>query len=190
MFIELENRSLTVDQAINAGFSHAGYAKIEEMEFLEDVRKMCEVNKCGKYNTTWSCPPACGTLEAVTDRVKKYDYAMILQATEDMEDAYDWEAIQRAQKRCGESLRKLVKELKNNNVDVLGMGAGGCDKCKGKELNCTYPNNPCRFPDELSFSMEACGLFVSRECEKAGMKYYYGPNTMTINATIFVKENE
>ncbi|ONI45248.1 hypothetical protein AN642_01710 [Epulopiscium sp. SCG-B10WGA-EpuloA2] len=69
---------------------------------------------------------------------------------------------------------------------VLAMGAGGCNKCK--TVGCTYPTSPCRFPEELNYSMEACGLFVSKECEKAGINYYYGPQTMTINATIFVKE--
>jgi len=185
--MELEKRTLTIEMAIASGFDHAGYAEIEKMEFLTEIREMCEVNRCGKYNTNWSCPPACGSLEEITERVKSYDYAMILQATEAMEDDYDWEGIQRAQQRCDQSLKKLARELRESGKTVLAMGAGGCSKCK--DVKCTYPDLPCRFPEELNYSMEACGLFVSKECEKAGMKYYYGPKTMTINATIFVKED-
>ncbi len=184
MYIEIEKRTLTVEMAEKAGFSHAGYADIEKMKFLPEVRKMCSVNKCGKYGTNWACPPACGTLEEIKSRVNEYDYAMILQATEEMEDDYDWEAIQKAGKRCGDSLKVLTKQLRGLGKEVLPMGAGGCSKCD----KCTYPDNPCRYPDELNHSMEACGLVVSRECEKAGMKYTYGPQTMTINATIFIKE--
>ncbi len=180
-----QNRTLTVEMAIKAGFSHAGYAEIAKMDFLPEIRDMCAVNKCGKYNTNWACPPACGTLSEIRERVDAYDYAMILQATEEMEDDYDWEAIERAGKRCTESLNVLAKQLRDMGVKVLPMGAGGCSKCGG---NCTYPDAPCRFPEELNHSMEACGLFVSRECEKANMKYTYGPQTMTMNATIFVKE--
>ncbi len=184
MFIEMSKRALTIQMAEDAGFSHAGYAEIEKMEFLEEIRDMCAVNKCGKYNTNWACPPACGTLEEIKERISMYDYAMILQATEEMEDDFDWEAIQRASKRCGDSLHKLTRQLRDMGKTVLPMGAGGCSKCD----KCTYPDSPCRYPDELNHSMEACGLFVSRECEKAGIKYFYGAQTMTINATIFIKE--
>ncbi len=184
MFIEENQRTLTVEMAEECGFSHAGYADIEKMKFMTEVRDMCEVNKCGKYNTNWSCPPACGTLEEISERIKGYDYAMVLQATEDMEDDFDWEAIERASKRCADSLDRLSKKLKSMGKQVLPMGNGGCHKCE----KCTYPDEPCRFPDELSPSMEACGLMVSNECTRAQLKYYYGPKTMTINATIFVKE--
>ncbi len=167
-----------------SGFDHARYAEIKEMEFLSEVRDMCTVNHCGKYGTSWACPPACGTLEELEARVNSYDYGMILQATEEMEYDFDWEAIERATKRCGDSLRVLTKQMRAQIKDVLPMGVDGCSKCS----KCTYPDEPCRFPDDLSPSMEACVFFVNKECEKAGMKYYYGKNTMTINAAIFVKE--
>ncbi len=184
MYIEIGKRKATLEIAEKSGFDHVGYADINKMEFLSEIHDMCKVNKCGKYNTRWACPPACGTLEEISARVKSYDYAMILQATEEMEDDYDWDAIQKASSRCGKSLRILAKELREMGLDILAMGTNGCSKCE----KCTYPEAPCRYPEELAPSMEACGLFVSRECEKAGMKYTYGPQTMTFNATIFVKE--
>ncbi len=184
MDIDVQNRTLTIEMAEEAGFDHAGYAKIEKMDFSAEVRAMCAVNKCGSYATNWACPPACGTLDEIRQRVKQYDYAMILQSTEVMEDDFDWEAIQRASQRCATSLNILASELRKLNKDVLPMGTGGCSKCD----KCTYPDAPCRYPDELNYSMEACGLFVSGECRKAGIKYTYGPKTMTMNATIFVKE--
>ncbi len=184
MFIEVENRTLTVEMAKAAGFSHAAYAVIEDMDFNKDVRDMCAANKCGKYNKCWACPPACGTLEELREKVLQYDYAMILQATEKMEDDYDWEAIEKAGERCKESLAKLSKQLKSMGKKIFPMGNGGCDLC----AECSYPDAPCRFPEDLNFSMEACGLFVNRECKKAGLEYNYGRQTMTIIASIFVKE--
>ncbi len=184
MYIESEKRTLTIDMAEQAGFSHAGYAVIEDMDFMTEVRDMCAANKCGKYNKCWACPPACGTLDELKSKVLEYDYAMILQATEKMEDDYDWDAIELAGKRCKESLERLSVQLKNLGKDVFPMGNGGCDKCSV----CSYPNEPCRFPEEINYSMEACGLFVNRECKKAGLEYNYGPQTMTMVATIFVKE--
>ncbi len=184
MHIETNKRTLSVDMALDAGFSHAAYAVIEDMEFRQEVRDMCAANKCGKYNKCWACPPACGTLEELKAKVLEYDYAMILQATEKMEDDYDWEAIERASTRCKESLDKLTKQLRGLGKSIFPMGNGGCDLCEV----CSYPDEPCRFPNDVNFSMEACGFFVNRECKKAGLEYNYGPQTMTIIATMFVRE--
>ena len=32
--------------------------------------------------------------------------------------------------------------------------------------------------------MEACGLFVSKVCEDSGMRYYYGPRTITFSCCV------
>ncbi len=184
MYIEPDKRTLTVEMALQAGFSHAGYADISKMKFMSEIRDMCAVNRCGQYNKRWSCPPACGTLEEVKAQVMSYDYGMILQATRDMEDDYDWDAIQEASRACRESLERLVKQMRGQGKELLAMGMDGCSKCE----KCTYPDEPCRFPDQLGPSMEACGLFVSRECEKAGLNYKYGNQTMTINAMLFIRE--
>ncbi len=184
MHIEDNDKTLTVEMAEDAGFSYAAYAEIDKMEFMPQVRDMCAANKCGKYNKCWACPPACGTLDELKAKVSEYDYAMILQATERMEDDYDWEAIEKASIRCGKSLERLTKQLRAMGKNVFPMGNGGCSRCD----ECTYPDAPCRFPEDLNFSMEACGLFVNRECKKAGLEYNHGPQTMTIIASIFVKE--
>ena len=39
---------------------------------------------------------------------------------------------------------------------------------------CTYPDAPCRFPEMMFPSMEACGLFVSKVCTDNGVAYNYG----------------
>lgn len=45
------------------GFSHIGFADMSALEPLEEVRKMCSADRCGKWNANWSCPPACGSIE-------------------------------------------------------------------------------------------------------------------------------
>ena len=37
--------------------------------------------------------------------------------------------------------------------------------------------------------MEAYGLVVSEACMKNGLKYYYGPDTVTFSGMFLVKEN-
>ena len=57
---------------------------------------------------------------------------------------------------------------------MLPIGAGCCTKCKV----CTYPDAPCRFPDQAFSSMEAYGMLVTQVCKANGLEYYYGPCTI------------
>lgn len=50
------------------GFSHIGFANMAALTPLEEVRKMCSADRCGQWNTNWSCPPACGSIEYAKHR--------------------------------------------------------------------------------------------------------------------------
>jgi len=52
--------------------------------------------------------------------------------------------------------------LKSQYDSIFPMPAGACNLC----TECTYPDNPCRYPTLASPSMEAAGLFVSDICRK------------------------
>ena len=58
---------------------------------------------------------------------------------------------------------------------ALVLGAGGCNRCK----KCTYPDQPCRFPDKQLSSMESYGMVVNEVCKKNNIPYNYGKDTMT-----------
>ena len=58
------------------------------------------------------------------------------------------------------------------------MGVGACSLCE----ECTYPDAPCRFPDRMATSMEACGLFVSKVCTDNGLAYNYGQGNMAFTS--------
>jgi predicted metal-binding protein len=109
------------------------------------------------------------------EKVKGYSKGILVQTVGQLEDNLDWEAMTQAAADQAESFQKLWVELEKDYPKILAIGSGTCTKC----AKCTYPEGkPCRFPDRLSYSMEACGLFVSRVCSDNGMKYNYGPNTV------------
>lgn len=180
----MEQRSVTVEMALDAGFSHAGYWDLEKAGFLSEVRDMCADNKCGKYGKSWACPPGCGTLEETSAFIHAFDYGLLLQMTGQMEDDFDMETIEETERLCQENLKKWIETLEESGQYVRPLAPGVCTKCE----TCTYPEAPCRFPDKISPSLEACGIFVSRECTKSGIGYYYGPQTMTFTAALLVKE--
>ena len=175
----MENK-ITLDDVLAIGFEHAVFFDPANLEFRQEVREMCAAGKCHMYDKCWSCPPACGTVEESVEKAKKYTKAVMIQTTAVMEDSFDFETMMQAAKDHKERFGKVVELFRTEDPDCLPMGAGGCNICK----KCTYPDEPCRFPDKAFTSMEAYGLYVAGECKKAGLEYNYGPNTLTYSSCI------
>ena len=85
---------------------------------------------------------------------------------------------------CGEvdELARKAQEYPRGIVYQY-VGAGGCNLCP----ECTYPDDPCRFPDRKNVSVEACGINVSVLCAKCGLEYIHGPNTVTNTGVVLFK---
>lgn len=169
--------------ALAEGFDTAGELNIQALVFMPEVREMCSADKCGAYGKNWRCPPACGTIEEAAKRAANYSFGMLVQTIAHMEDEFDYETIEKAQKAHAESFIRMMRTLKAEYPDILGMGAGTCRRCK----QCTYPDAPCRFPEDSYSSMEAYGLWVSKVCELSGVPYNYGPCTVAFTSCYLLK---
>lgn len=165
-----------------AGCDHVGMLNVPALEFNPAVREMCAADKCNNYGRCWSCPPHCGTLEEISAKAATYHRGIIFQCTAQMEDDYDVEAMMDAEQRLKENFKEICATIRREYPNCLPMSAGACHIC-GK---CTCPDEPCRFPELAIPSMEAYGLLVSKVCEDSGLKYYYGPQTITFTACILV----
>ena len=119
-------------------------------------------------------------MEESTEKAKQFNTGILLQMTGQMEDDFDVECMQKTEQAVKEKLSQFVKELRKNNIICLPMTAGTCNKC----VVCTCPDAPCRFPEEAFTSMEAYGLIVSDVCTAAGVKYNYGPRTITFTPCV------
>lgn len=174
---------MTVLEAIalaqECGFSHVGELNVEKLEFLPQVRQMCSADKCRQYGRSWSCPPACGKLEEIEKRAGNYAHGILVQSTGQMEDDFDVEVMEETEKLQKERFFAFVEKMRKSEPDCFPMAAGSCTICE----TCAYPE-PCRFPERLIPSMEACGIFVSKICEDSGLGYYYGPQTITFTSCI------
>lgn len=166
-----------------AGFSRVAPLDADTIQILKDVRKMCEVNSCTAYNTNWSCPPACGTLEECEQRIRKYRRGVLVQTTGELEDEFDGEGMMETEARHKEHFLKMHDELVKLYPNMLSLGAGCCTRCK----KCTYPDAPCRFPEKRFSSMESYGMLVTQVCQDNGVEYYYGPGTITYTSCFLVE---
>ena len=171
--------------ALQAGFSHAAELDMNSLSALKEVREMCAADRCRAYGRSWSCPPACGSLEDNQARMRAYPHGILLQTTGEMEDDFDVEALGRTQLLHKKQFETLVRQIRTMDRDCLPLTAGSCTICR----KCTYPDRPCRFPGKMFSSMEAYGLLVSDVCIKSGLKYYYGPRTITYSSCVLTNLN-
>ena len=172
-----------ISEALEIGFSHAGRLNMDALVFMPEVREMCSADRCHKYGKSWTCPPACGTLEDITQLASTFTSGLIVQTTGELEDEFDAETTMQAAADQGESFKKFYKLIKDRFDGILPMGSGGCSVCG----TCTYPGAPCRHPDLAFPSMEAYGLWVSKVCEISEIPYYYGKNTITYTSCFLFK---
>lgn len=164
--------------ANDCGFDNAAPLDIKTLKFMPEVQEMCAADRCHSYNRNWSCPPATGTLEDLRNRCTSYQYGILVQTVGTREDEFDFETISTTLKRHEETFTKLAKTLKANLPDLMPMGIGACQKCE----KCTWPDAPCRFPEDVFPPMEACGLLVSQICKDNNVQYYYGKDGISFTS--------
>jgi len=174
---------VSVNQALQCGFSRAGALNMEALEFLPEVRQMCAANLCQSFGKRWTCPPACGSLEDISRKANAYNFGILVQTVGQMEDDFDYETIAETEKLHRRNFLRLLDQLRKSYPQMLPMGAGTCTICE----ECTYPEEVCRFPEYAYPSMEAYGLFVSRICEKSGIPYYSGKQTITFTSCFLLE---
>ena len=166
--------------AESCGFTNHGFFDVKGLKFLEEVRQMCAADLCQSYDKNWSCPPACGSLSETAERMHRYQEGILVQTTAELEDDFDAENMALAENRHKKSFMTFARQARSLCSDCLPLSAGTCTLCR----SCTYPEKPCRFPAKRLSSMEAYGLLVSEVCTLSGLKYYYGPKTLTYSACL------
>ena len=99
------------------GFSHIGFANIAALTPLEEVRKMCSADRCGKWNANWSCPPACGSIEYAKRRIAQYNKCLIVQTTGELADEFDYEGMQSTAKAHKRAFLNFARQARMLHPD-------------------------------------------------------------------------
>lgn len=169
--------------AEDSGFTAWAPLDVNTIELKQEVRDMCANGGCQQYGKRWSCPPGCGDLDICRKNISHYSGGILVQTTGDVEDGFDFEAMMEIQEDHKDHFSHMYAFLREKGEDTLALGAGCCMKCR----TCTYPDEPCRFPDEMVSSMEAYGMVVMEVCKANGLTYYYGSDKMAYTSCFLVK---
>ncbi len=158
-----------------AGFLESGVIAVKDLRYYDSVRDMCVCNQCGKYGTTWACPPAVGSIEECRSRAERYGSMMLFSKAYMLTDDFDFEGMLEAGHDFKKCARALDRTLKDKKTDYMILSNESCDICR----ECTYPDDPCRFPDKMQHALEGYGFNVSELAGMAGISYINGKLTVT-----------
>jgi uncharacterized membrane protein YczE/predicted metal-binding protein len=138
--------------------------------FSPALLEYCKTNACGCYNKSWTCPPACGSINEQQKKILAHKNAFVFTTKHEIEDPLDHDGMTKGR----EHHALLTSEIKKMSGNFLVYGAGQCHVCE----NCSFPE-PCLFIEKQIGSIEAAGIDVSELSKAAGVKYNNGENTVT-----------
>ena len=157
--------------AIEEGFANAAIVDTAQIVFDPSFRPYCEENLCGQYGINYSCPPDCGSPEAMKQRVLSRKKALVLQTIWEISDYSDVTVIKPAKAAHNAAEIRLAKRLRANNVQGFIVGASGCALCSPCKQAL---GQPCSFPDLKYSCMSAYCIFVKKVTDKCNMEYDCG----------------
>jgi len=143
----------------------------------------CKTNACGNYNKSWTCPPACGTMEEQREKILLWENVFVFTTVYALEDSFDYDGMTKGR----ELHTTLTVELKKRLGDIPVYGAERCPVCKDNNGGsvCAFPK-PCVYPEKMIGSIEAAGIDVSALSKTAGITYSNGANTVTFFTMVLV----
>jgi predicted metal-binding protein len=114
-----------VTEAKALGFTDAAFMPVRELVIVPEYRVFCEENLCGNYNVLPACPPASGTVEEMTTRMRQYETALVLMVEHTPKDYTDRQEQKAAKRHQNELTEQLINRMhENGTTDTLMMGAG------------------------------------------------------------------
>ena len=162
-----------IDLALSIGFADAAVIDTKELVFIPAFRTLCEENQCGKYGANYACPPDCGTIEEMKQRVLRWQKALVMQTMWDIEDPLDSIQIKPAKTQHNQMTRRLIDKI---GEPGLMIGASGCSLCTPCALT---KGEPCRFPKLQDSCMSAYCIFVKDMTDRCHMDYDCAPGITT-----------
>ena len=132
-----------------------------ELTFSPRVRLVCETD-CARWGTSWACPPAVGTVEECRERCLRYPRALLITTMNEVADIADLEETLTTRAPHEEVTRQVNALLQAQGAETYPLSTESCAVCK----NCTYPEQPCRYPDKMFESLEGYGILVTELAER------------------------
>ena len=160
-----------IQYAEEEGFAAAAVLDTSEIVFDPSFRPYCEENLCGQYDANYSCPPECGSPEAMKQKILAHRKVLVLQTIWEAQDFSDTKAIKEGKRHHNLSSQRLMKRLRQEGCPGFMVGASGCSLCSPCKIQ---QGEPCTFPDLRWSCMSAYCIFVKKLADSCQMEYDAG----------------
>jgi predicted metal-binding protein len=147
---------------------------------MSECRKLCAENLCGEYGVTWACPPGVGSEEECLNTVRCFSEAAIIVKKFENVDVNDKPLVDRLGAEHQDVCRKTAIELRHEGCRATAFADGGCKHCK----KCSYPDSPCKFPDQMVASISSYGIMMDRYMSSQGIEFEFEEGCMTLYGLI------
>ena len=77
----------------------AAVVSTDLLPFTEETLRACARNACGRYNTSWACPPASEKAEEMKKFCLSFPSALLFSTCGSLEDSFDIEGMNAARSR-------------------------------------------------------------------------------------------
>lgn len=164
---------------------HAAMISAKDIPVKGEFRKFCEDNLCGKYNANYSCPPGCGSVEEVHQRLFAENKALVLQTIHEIGSYENKVAIQESKKDLNAAVLQLTEKLRAAGLQGFCLGYGGCPLC----VPCKQvEGKPCAFPDKRISCMSAYCIDVGELAKRCELAFAWSPEKLYLFGMIAFHE--
>lgn len=155
-----------------------------DTESMSVCRSRCAENLCGEYGKTWGCPPGVGSGEECLHILKRFSGAAIIIKKFDNVDVANTAFLAKICDEHQSVCRKFGIMLRKEGYDALPLSDGGCKYCK----ECSYPDEPCRFPEERVTSISCYGILMDEYMKSQNIDFEFRKDAVALYGLIFYNE--
>lgn len=163
-----------VEYALKLGISLAVAVDPKLLEPEPRIRAFCAENKCGSYNSNYSCPPFVGPLDEIRERIRTFQRGVLLQYTREVVIKKGSQELAKTKSDFHSKVLQMEEFLKSEGIEkmwgMLGGNCGLCNACRART------GELCAYPERARNSLEAAGIDVLSLLEKLGLDNKFYPD--------------
>ena len=151
------------------------------IEFSERIRYICKA-ECPRYDKTWACPPAVGSVEECKCKCLGYKNCLLIGTITEIESICNMEealATRPAHEKLTNEVRSMFRQ---QGVEPYILSTEACSVCE----RCAWLDGlPCRLPGRMHPCIESHGINIIPTLEANDIPFQYGDNIVTWFSLLF-----